>query len=66
MWTCDFRSQPAAAIWAATSAPEQVQEKVAFSTSVVTDLAFAALSHPKTSFAGLQKLLQHKWHLSKG
>jgi hypothetical protein len=27
----------------------------------VTDLAFAALSHPQSAFAGLQKSLQHKW-----
>jgi hypothetical protein len=27
----------------------------------VTDLAFAALSHPQTAFTGLQKSLQHKW-----
>jgi hypothetical protein len=40
-----------------------VQEKVTFWTSVVTDLAFAALSHPHTAFAGLQKSLQHKWQL---
>jgi hypothetical protein len=39
-----------------------VQEKVPFRTSAVTDLAFAALSHPQTAFAGLQKSLQHKWH----
>jgi hypothetical protein len=38
-----------------------VQEKVTFWTSAVTDLAFAALSHPQTAFAGLQKSLQHKW-----
>jgi hypothetical protein len=38
-----------------------VQEKVAFWTSAVTDLAFAALSHPQTAFAGLQKSLQHEW-----
>jgi hypothetical protein len=38
-----------------------VKEKVAFWTSTVSDLAFAAISHPQTAFAGLQKLLQHKW-----
>jgi hypothetical protein len=38
-----------------------VQEKVSFWTSAVTDLAFAALSHPQTAFVGLQKSLQHKW-----
>jgi hypothetical protein len=38
-----------------------VQEKVTFWTSAVTDLAFAALSHPQTAFAGLQKSLQHEW-----
>ncbi len=38
-----------------------VQEKVSFWTSAVTDLAFAALSHPQTAFAGLQKSLQHEW-----
>jgi hypothetical protein len=39
-----------------------VQEKVTFWTSaVVTDLAFAALSQPQTALAGLQKSLQHKW-----
>jgi hypothetical protein len=38
-----------------------VQEKVTFWTSAVTDLAFAALSHPQTAFAGLQKFLQHEW-----
>jgi hypothetical protein len=32
-----------------------------FWTSAVTDLAFAALSHPQTAFAGLQKSLQHEW-----
>jgi hypothetical protein len=37
-----------------------VQEKVAFWTSAVTDLAFAAISHPQTAFARLQKLLQHE------
>jgi hypothetical protein len=36
------------------------QEKVSFWTSVVTDLVFAALSHPQTVFAGLQKSMQHK------
>ena len=38
-----------------------VQEKVSFWTSAVTDLAFVALSHPQTAFAGLQKSLQHEW-----
>jgi hypothetical protein len=40
-----------------------VQErKVTFWTSAVTDLVFAALSHPaQTAFAGLQKSLQHEW-----
>jgi hypothetical protein len=38
-----------------------VQEKVTFWISAVTDLAFAALSHPQTAFAGLQKSLQHEW-----
>jgi hypothetical protein len=38
-----------------------VQEKVTLWTSAVTDLAFAALSHPQTAFAGLQKSLQHEW-----
>jgi hypothetical protein len=38
-----------------------VQEKVTFWTSAVTDLAFAALSHPQAAFAGLQQSLQHKW-----
>jgi hypothetical protein len=38
-----------------------VQENVAFWTSAVTNLAFAALSHPQTAFAGLQKSLQHIW-----
>jgi hypothetical protein len=38
-----------------------VQEKVTFWTSAVTDLAFAALSHPQTAFAGLRKSLQHEW-----
>jgi hypothetical protein len=38
-----------------------VREKVTFWSSVVTDLAFAALSHPQTAFAGLQKSLQHEW-----
>jgi hypothetical protein len=37
-----------------------VQEKVTFWTSAVTDLAFAALSHPQTAFSGLQKSLQHE------
>jgi hypothetical protein len=40
---------------------EWVREKVAFWSSAVTDLALAALSHPQTAFAGLQKLLQHEW-----
>jgi hypothetical protein len=38
-----------------------VQEKVSLWTSAVTDLAFTALSHPQTAFAGLQKSLQHEW-----
>jgi hypothetical protein len=38
-----------------------VREKVTFWTSAVTDLAFVALSHPQTAFAGLQKSLQHEW-----
>jgi hypothetical protein len=38
----------------------RVQEKVAFWTRAVTDLAFAALSHPQTTFTGLQKSLQHE------
>jgi hypothetical protein len=38
-----------------------VQEKVTFWTSALTGLAFAALSHPQTAFAGLQKSLQHEW-----
>jgi hypothetical protein len=38
-----------------------IQEKISFWTSAVTDLAFAALSHPQTAFAGLQKSLQHEW-----
>jgi hypothetical protein len=38
-----------------------VQEEVTFWTSAVTALAFAALSHPQTAFAGLQKSLQHEW-----
>jgi hypothetical protein len=41
-----------------------VHEKVSFWTSAVTDWAFAALSHPKTAFAGLQKSLQHEWHFT--
>jgi hypothetical protein len=40
-----------------------VHEKVTFWTSAVTDLAFAALSHPQTAFAGLQKSLQHEWQV---
>jgi hypothetical protein len=40
-----------------------VQEKVTFWTSTMTDLAFAAISHPQTAFAGLWKLLQHLWQL---
>jgi hypothetical protein len=39
-----------------------IQEKVTFWTSAVTDLAFAALSHPQTAFAGLQKSLRHECH----
>jgi hypothetical protein len=38
-----------------------VQEKVSFWTSAMTDLAFTAISHPQTAFAGLQKSLQHEW-----
>jgi hypothetical protein len=38
-----------------------VREKVTFWSSAVTDLAFVALSHPQTAFAGLQKSLQHEW-----
>jgi hypothetical protein len=34
-----------------------VRKKVAFWTSAVTGLAFVALSHPQTAFAGLQKSL---------
>jgi hypothetical protein len=37
------------------------EKKVTFWTSAVTNLALAALSHPQTAFAGLQKSLQHEW-----
>jgi hypothetical protein len=42
-----------------------IQEKVTFWTSAVTDLAFTALSHPQTAFAGQQKSLQHKWQFKR-
>jgi hypothetical protein len=38
-----------------------VKEKASLWTSVVTDLAFAALSHLQTALAGLQKSLQQEW-----
>jgi hypothetical protein len=37
-----------------------VQEEISFWSSVVTDLAFKALSCPQTDLSGLKKLLQHE------